>query len=149
MNKEEAIEKLLDFVNSLGSKYDSVTLNDRLFNIIRKNKMKPIGKVDGKSGKLKATDGDEGVFIFYDSYVGYYNYDFSFYRNFPRITTTGYSLEQFKRGIYDWDGESAKIEDGKLVRYYPWAVIEATYDITDLVMGKKQMALMNWKRPPF
>lgn len=103
MNKEEAIEKLLEFVNTLGSKDKSVSLNDSLFYIIRKNKMKPVGKVDGRSGKLKATEGDDGVFIFYNTYVGYYNYDFAFYRNLPRKTVIDYSLKQFKRGIYDWD----------------------------------------------
>lgn len=149
MNKEEAIEKLLEFVNSLGSEDKSVSLNDSLFEKLRvENESIPIGKIDGN--RFIATKGDKGVFIFYNSYVGYYSYDFAFYRNFPRNKTTGYSLQKFKRGIYNWETDyQGKDKDGKLIKYYPWAVPEATYDITDLVMGNKQMSLMNWKRPPF
>ena len=147
MIEEEAIEKLLEFINSLRSEDVSVSLNDTLFKKIKDNNIKPIGKSEEGRNRFKATKGERGVFIFYEEYVGYYSYDFGFYRIFPRRVTTGYTLQEFKQMLENWPPDFVREDEG--LKYYPWAEPEATYDITDLVMGNKQMSLMNWKRPPF
>lgn len=139
MNKDEATQYLLDFINNYNK--DSKNMYSSL---IDSKKVVNIGE-----GGFIAKEGDEGVFIYWDGWVGYYNYEFGFFRSIKGLTLNRYkdrewTLDEFKRGIEFWPPKSL----GKSKRLYTWADPKNTYDITDLVIPQKKKYFMNWDGNP-
>lgn len=143
MDKEEAFNKLWDYIKSIKVDemfYKTTTHRDMIIlNIERQIREYKLESPKGADfNTFKIGEGEQGVFIFYRVYVGYYCYDYGF--NFRIPTNT-----EIKPYMELWPPETL----GDNVRVYDWASTADTYDITSLVMKTSQMPYMNWRKPPF
>ena len=148
MNKEEAVEKLLRYLDSISVGWMDRKITTYRYRValniekqIKENKL--MTPKDADFNGFVIGKGEPGVFIFYREYVGYYCYDYAFYFIIPRTP-------QKKPYVEIWNGEEVDsiglFEIDK--KSYDWAYPTKTYDITSLVMKTSQMPYMNWKRPP-
>ncbi len=148
MDKEKAVNKLLDYLNSIevdglkmqmfyGTKADRHMIVLNIKTQIRKYKLENPKGAEYKSFEIG--EGEPGVFISYQDYVGYYCYDFAFFFNIPAHT-------QITPFVTIWTPDN---EYGVKKRIYEWTNTKNTYDITSLVMKTSQMPYMNWNENPF
>ena len=144
MDKQEAVNKLIQYINSI--EVDEMLYKTRAYrnevilkigNQIKVNKLTPPKGIGYQHFEIQ--EGEPGVFINFAEYLGYYCYDYGFYFRIP-------TSPENKPTIEIWTPDN---EYGVKKRIYDWGAPQNTYDITSLVMKNSQMPFMNWKIPPF